>query len=243
MATKASRTPRGRERRPRSRCRRPQHSGVRIVACWRCRGLPGFVHVLGNPTDNDPTTIEDPRNREMPETNPLEASLVPLLASGACPLAHRQGGPRLHHGSDRVALCRRPRRDLLAAASKCLSSTSKTGSRMVAICSRPQDQKGPRETLPARRRTGAWVAVAPRRAACGKRCRRLRHNGPAAPSIPISQRRLVIASDRDQWSMETRLRKGRIVAVCSTREYSFVAITSIKRLIASRASWLNRSPP
>ena len=34
-------------------------------------GLLQFVHVWRTPTDKDPTTIEDPRNREMPETNPL----------------------------------------------------------------------------------------------------------------------------------------------------------------------------
>ena len=37
-------------------------------------GFLRFVHIWGNPTDNDPTTIEDPRNREMPETNPLARS-------------------------------------------------------------------------------------------------------------------------------------------------------------------------
>ena len=36
-------------------------------------GFLQFVHVWGKPTDKDPTTIEDPRDREMPETNPLRA--------------------------------------------------------------------------------------------------------------------------------------------------------------------------
>ena len=30
-------------------------------------GFLQFVHVWGTPKDNDPTTIEDPRDREMPE--------------------------------------------------------------------------------------------------------------------------------------------------------------------------------
>jgi hypothetical protein len=37
--------------------------------------LVQFVHGWGNPTDKDPTTIENPRdNREAPETNPLARS-------------------------------------------------------------------------------------------------------------------------------------------------------------------------
>jgi len=69
--------------------------------------------------------------------------------------------------------------DLLAVTSKCLSSSSKTGDRVIAIRTRPQDQKGLGRRCRARRRTGAWVAGACLRRApvAKKRCRRLRHNG------------------------------------------------------------------
>ncbi|MER9330530.1 hypothetical protein NKJ26_16990 [Mesorhizobium sp. M0152] len=35
-------------------------------------GFLQFLHVWGSPTDENPTTIENPRDREAPESNPLE---------------------------------------------------------------------------------------------------------------------------------------------------------------------------